>query len=391
MALNFQQVFQKIREIGSGARLRQERLEEMRARAQGLLAAWADKTVELREKVERALRSDPNLRCALPMEEPINFHCQPESLSIDHLTMIAADGSQIVPDRHARVLFGLINVGAIILSEQCGAAPLVITDSQLSFDEEVVNWTEALMALQRDLSERKKLLDLSKDYPLPVVTLTEGPLELWEARGESNAVMNYEHALEDYKSVLSQLQERGAITAGYVDKPSSNLLVRLLEIADTPEKDLPEIHRRHPLPGVSDLWLFDHVLLPGVRSAVFALQGRSKATYEGPLALHFFYLNVGQNGHPKAVRVEIPAWVSEDSEKVDLLQIALLDQCSVMGASPYPYILHRAHEAAVVTFKEKEQIEQLLEIELRKAGGEVGEPSGKQTAKNSFNSGRKRY
>jgi hypothetical protein len=380
MALNFQQVFEKIREIGGGARLRQERLEVLRRHAVDLLSEWATQPDELRAKVERALHADPNLRCALPLNEPLDFHEHCREVSTESVTLIAADGSQIVPDRHAPVLFGVINVGAITIGPDAGKAPLVETDSQLSFDEEVVNWTEAMVALQRDLAERKKLLDLSKRAAAPVVTLTDGPLQLWEAR-ESDEVLGYEKALKEYLSVLSQLQERETLTAGYVDKPSSNLLVRLLEVAVTAEKDLGEIHHQHPLAGVSDLWLFDQLLLPGERSAVFALQARSKAVYQGLLALQFFYLNVGQAGHPKSVRVEIPAWISADEAHITLLQCALLEQCAVMGARPYPYILHRAHEAAVISLQEKQQIEQLLQIELRRSGGEVGEASGKQSAK----------
>ena len=266
----------------------------------------------------------------------------------------------------------------------------MITDSELSFDDEVVNWTDGLVALKRDLAERKKLLTLSKEHALPVLTLTDGPLQLWEAR-ESDEVLGYEKALTEYLSTLSQLQERGVITAGYVDKPSSNLLIRLLEVAVTPESDFKNLRELHPLAGVSDLWLFDQLLLPSERSAIFALQARSKAVYKGSLALHFFYLNVGQPGHPKSVRIEIPAWVSADGSKIDLLHVSLLEQCAIMGARPYPYILHRAHETAVVTFQEKQQIEQMLEIELRKTGGEVGEVSGKQSSKDSSAAGKKRF
>jgi hypothetical protein len=203
-------------------------------------------------------------------------------------------------------------------------------------------------------------------------------------------VPGYEKALAEYLLVLSQLQERGAITAGYVDKPGSNLLVRLLEVAITPEKELANLRDQHPLLGVSDLWLFNQLLLPGERSALFALQARSKAVYKGSLALHFFYVNVGQAGHPKSARIEIPAWVARNDTDVDLLHAALLEQCAILGAQPYPYILHRAHETAVVTFQEKQQIEQLLALELRKSGGVVGDPSGTQTAKDSGTAGKKR-
>jgi len=390
MALNFQQVFEKIREIGLGARARQEAQNELREKARSLLDAWADKMAELRDKLERARQADPSLRCAIPLAELLNTHRDAGTTSTSTATLIAADGSQIVPDRHAAVLFGLINVGAIVIPNGNNEAPSVLTDSNLSFDDEVLNWTDGLVALQRDLAERKKLLTVSKDYPLPVITLTDGPLQLWESR-ESDEVFGYEKSLKEYLSVLSHFQERGVITAGYVDRPGSNLLVRLLEVAITPASEMSKLHEQYPLHGVTDLWLFDQILQSGERSAIFALQARSKAVYQGSLALHFFYLNVGLPDHPKSVRVEIPAWVSEEEAEIDLLHSALMEQCAILGAKPYPYILHRAHESAVVTLQEKQQIEQMLALELRRSGSEVGEPSGKQTSKDSSNSGKKRY
>jgi hypothetical protein len=79
--------------------------------------------------------------------------------------------------------------------------------------------------------------------------------------------------------------------------------------------------------------------------------------------------------------VEIPAWVAEDESKLDMLQAALIGQCRALGARPYPYILHRAHEIAVVKNEEKQQVEQMLVLGLRKAGVDVDEVSSKQSAK----------
>ena len=112
----------------------------------------------------------------------------------------------------------------------------------------------------------------------------------------------------------------------------------------------------HPLRGVSDRWLYGGLLGPGQRSSVFGLQSGSRTAYAGDLALRFFYLNVGDLVEPALVRVEIPKWVSDRPEQLNLLHAALLEQCRVMGARPYPYPLHRAHEAAVVKFAEREQL-----------------------------------
>ena len=74
-----------------------------------------------------------------------------------------------------------------------------------------------------------KLDDLSKDIKGQVVTFTDGPIELWGAKGED--ANSYEDFIKRYLTILSRLQTRGVTTAGYVDKPSADLVVRLLEIA----------------------------------------------------------------------------------------------------------------------------------------------------------------
>jgi len=391
MALNFQQVFDKIKQIGQGARLRQENLDGLRQRAQQLLTTWADKTAELQDKLEAARQVDPNLRCAIPLAGRLDTALDPGPAAQKTVTLLAADGSQIAPDRHAAVQFSLLNVGAVALQPGSGQPPEVFTDSQLLFADELYTETgllsDEVISQQRDIAERHKLLELAKEYPAPVVALTDGPVELWGAKGAGED--DYRRNLEVHKSVLSQLQSRGVTVAGYVDKPAADLLVRLLEIAVLTPEEMRELRTKHPLRGVSDRWLYGKLLGPGQRSAVFGLQSGSRAHYTGDLALHFFYLNVGFEKHPALVRVELPKWVADDEAQLDLLHSALLEQCRVMGAKPYPYLLHRAHETAVVKGEEKQQIEQMLALELRRAGGEVDEISGKQSAKDRSGRSRK--
>jgi hypothetical protein len=175
------------------------------------------------------------------------------------------------------------------------------------------------------------------------------------------------------------------VTAGYVEKPTADLVVRLLEIGVADDEQLKKLREFQPLHGVSDRWLYGErqnpLLPPGHRSAVFGLQSGSEKKYKGALSLHFFYLNVGSEGHPWPVRVEIPRWVAEDSKKLDLLHCILIEQCKMMGSRPYPYLLHRAHETAVVRYEEKEQVGQLLALELRRIRAEVGDASYKSSAK----------
>jgi hypothetical protein len=386
MPINYQEVYTQIQSIGAGAKERQKKKEEAQAQARDRLAFFDSQLDFLRSKVDSAKAADPNIRCALPLDEPLgSSHPKPDS--VIQATLIAADGSQINPDRHAAVQFGLVNVGAIIMKLNSGEAPQIDTESELLFGDDLlpngIPMSDGMVALRRDLRERTKLEELSKDMEGQVVTFTDGPIELWGAKGED--AQDYLDFVEKYKSVLSRLQSRDVITAGYVDKPSADLVVRLLEIAMADHEQRQKLREFHPLRGVSDRWLFGErenpLLPPGHRSAVFQIQSSSEKNYKGVLSLHFFYLNVGTQGHPWPVRVEVPQWVVDDREKLNLLHAVLVEQCRMMGSRPYPYLLHRAHETAVVKQEEKQQIEQLLTMELRKNNEDVDDGSYKQSAK----------
>jgi hypothetical protein len=387
MPINYQEVYTQIQSIGAGAKERRKKKEEAQAQARDLLAYFDSKLDLLRAKVDSAKEADVNLRCAYPLNEPLasSFDVQPVSVTP---TLIAADGSQINPDRHASVQFGLVNVGAIIMKSNSGEAPEVSTESQLLFGDDLlpngIPMSDGMVALKRDLAERIKLDEVSKRIKGQVVTLTDGPIELWGAKGED--ANSYEDFIKKYLTILSRLQTRGVTAAGYVDKPSADLVVRLLEIATVGQIDnLSNLREYHPLRGVSDRWLYGEkenpLLKPGHRSAVFKIQSSSDKRYTGGLSLHFFYLNVGTQGHPYPVRVEIPKWVADDKEKLDLLHGVLVEQCRMMGNRPYPYLLHRAHEVAVVKNEEKQQIEQLLTMELRRNNEDMDDGSHKQSAK----------
>ena len=347
MPVNFQEIYTKIKEIGQGARERRERIEHLRAHARSLLEQNSNELDYLRRIVERAKETDPNIRCALPLNESLASHV-PAPASVMDATLIAADGSQVNPDRHASIQFCIINVGSIVMRMQSGESPEVFTNSELLYGEELETkygtMSDGMVALKRDLRERTELEELSKGVKGPVVTFTDGPIELWGAKDGEDAE-SYHESLNNYLSVLSRLESRGIITAGYVDKPAADLVIRLLELVKAQgEKEPPANFRDyHPLRGVSDRWLYGEksnpLLGPGERSAVFAIQSKSEKYYKGVLGLHFFYLNVGTEGHPWPVRVEIPKWVADDPEKLNLLHAVLVDQCRIMGSKPYPYLL----------------------------------------------------
>lgn len=384
MPVNFQQALQKIREMGSKARARSQDLAEKRSRAVALLHEYAGREGELRELVERAARLNPRLRCAGPALGRLDsaFTAQPRP----GVVLLAADGSQINPDRHAAVEFGAINVGAIRLSP--GLPPVETVDSQLLFYEDLysgnVPLTDDIVALRRDKEERAMLRRLAEPEVRAgrtVVTLTDGPLELF---GQDQNSREFKETLAAYLDVLGDLAKLGAAAAGYVDAPRSDYVVNLLElILLNAEGRLGMAGRERPLFPVRDRDLFEELVEPQQRSAVFALRSPAAENFKDELALHFFYLNVGRPGKRHLARVEIPQWVAADLELLETLQSALVGQALQMGARPFPYIIHRAHEIAVISFAEKDELENLIAAELRRQGVEVGEKSNKQFAKDN--------
>jgi hypothetical protein len=386
MPINFQQIYARIREIAAGADESKRTLEEKRDLARRLLTAYDSELDYLQRKVEDAKAADSNIRCAVPLDEPL-LSTYPPPPPVADVTVIAADGSQINPDRHASIQFCIINVGIITMKLHSGRAPEICVETEMLYGDELISngnpISDGMVAMRRDISERMKLDEISKEIPGQVVNLTDGTIELWGAKGDDPQA--YADFVEKYLRVLTRLHSRGVITAGYVEKPSADLVVRLLEIATADQEQIQRLRDYQPLRGVSDRWLYGErenpLLPPGHRSAVFALQSGSVKKYKGPLSLHFFYLNVGTLGHPWPVRVEVPQWVAEDRKKLELLHSVLMEQCNMMGSKPYPYLLHRAHETAVVRREEKDQVEQLLAMELRRVRAEVGDRSHKDSAK----------
>ena len=74
MAIDFQQIYTKIKEIGIGARERRERIENLRKHARTLLEENANELGLSAHVVDRAKETDPNIRCALPLNESLASH-----------------------------------------------------------------------------------------------------------------------------------------------------------------------------------------------------------------------------------------------------------------------------------------------------------------------------
>jgi hypothetical protein len=388
MPINFQQIRSAIFKFGqeapAQAKLREENLEK----ALSLLDQYSQESEKLLDRIQLALFANPELRCALPTTENLNT---PISVNFtdEPLILLAADGSQIIPDQHLAVQFGVINVG--LMRMQPGTTPTESIESDLLFAQDIFSEQgfligEELIALRRDHKERSHLLQAALEEQQTVLTLTDGPLELFR---EGRETAEYKNLLGDYLNILTEMAQHAVLTAGYVDKPRSDLLIRTLELTLLPEDQLSEAGRIRQLPGITDADLYGRVLQPQQRSTLLKLNSSSSKRFSGALAIHFFYLNIGRPGRPQIARVEIPAWVLKHPANIDRIHQQLLDQCQIMGGKAYPYILHRAHEVAMVSYQERQHLLGLLQQTLLSQGLDPGDKSSKQYHKDL--SGKTRY
>ena len=392
MPVNLLDIQHKLTDFSAQASARKQKLASRQQEINNLIEGYADRLDDLIERVERAAALFPQLRCAVP-REPLDTVVSMPSLP-DRFTVIAADGSQINPSRHARVEFCVINVGLVKMVRGSGLTPQVKTVSQLLDYDSIFlpnggMITEGMVALKRDLREREALMEIADDLQPPAISMTDGPLELYR---EPQETAEFTKTFERYLNVLQQLSDRGLLTLGYVDKPGSDLIGRLLELIQMSEDDLRNHSQyRRRFSGVRDVHLMQDLLTtPGDRSALFAIYSPTSLRFGRELLPHFFYLNVGPVGKPHLARVEVPGWIAQNPALLGLLQAVLMEQAAIMGTRPYPYILHRAHEVAVVTMQEHQHVEEMIVAEFDRRGIPVDEKSYKQYHKD-LPTGKTRY
>ena len=396
MPVNFHQIVQQLAQIVNEAEEFSHTLAERRENARQVFAGVSQDLEQIRGKVEQAAKVVNKLRVGKPTTEAINQVFPLSNKALDETIIVAADGSQIYPDRHEALNFSLINVG-IVEYPPGNNSPVTSSHSELKYGSQPEVGSADDVSFNRDILERKSVVDLLKKYQSQtdkIITLSDGPLEIWlGAQEQLTDEKTLEKRLKPYLNALVKLRDYGTMTAGYVDKPRAAMIVQLLEILPLEFDQLRNYRDNPAYEGVTDIDLLAPLLKnPGDRSAIFEIESWGAGVYrrEDPdLTLNFFYMNVGTENRPWLVRVEVPQWVARSEEKLVTIQKTLLDQCRIIDSLRYPYVLHRAHEEAVVKQAEKQEVIQLLLQELQKRDFHYGQESYKQSYKNL--TGRRRF
>jgi hypothetical protein len=130
MPVNYQQIQSQIVDYAAKAKKWQSDIDAIRQQGINLLNLSAESQEMLAEKVMAAVKSNSNLRCALPTPEKVNavFTLPDERIPV---TMLAADGSQVIPSRHRQVEFGVINISTVSMRTGSGQAPKITVNSEM--------------------------------------------------------------------------------------------------------------------------------------------------------------------------------------------------------------------------------------------------------------------
>jgi hypothetical protein len=381
MTLELNKVTGQIEDMGRVLAERWRRHNKALPAAQALLHLYAHDQEELSSIA--ASEAGHRLRCASPGDEPLDA-ALPAPAMPAQATLIAADGSQIYPDRHGLVFYYAINVGAIVFRHGSGLAPTASTEPHLFYTEDKLfpdgnPVSPDLVGTERSVAEMRTLTDLilaEAGCESPCLGLADGSLLLWIERAALPSDRQTD-LLAAYLACLGRLRAQRSAVAGFVSRPQSAEVVALLYLRQLEPEQRGQVAGLFDTPyrGLTDRALF-RFLQAGERSALFA---RGTATNERYRAeghrIWFFYLNTGTD----IARVELPEWLASQPEVLSLVQAAVIDQCHFNNG--YPYILTRADEQAVIQGEERETLEAMLTQSMIRHGLDQPELSRKAQQK----------
>lgn len=381
--LDLIQLQQQMRDFATYQQRQRHLLEE---KLQAALRVWqeADEVETLLEQVDHVR---PSWLVARPLGKQLQEKVEvPERPA--QVTVVAADGSQIFPDRHVEPPCFLVNIGRVAF--QLGTHESVRLESipRFCFRQEELRdllnelWDSVsaeIVSALRDAFELEGLLELALEVrreDRPLVALLDGTLLRWMIRRLHQRALE-EQFIERYVALLEQFRQARIPVASYISKPGGSEVVNLLRVAhgEGASDNPPPLS----LDGLPDRLLFARLLRSGERSGLFLSGSHIQRAYTELHRIACTYLAVpGPYGQTEIARVEFPYWVAEETSWVDLACAVLLKECE--KGNGYPMVLMEAHEQAVIRAPEREAFYELMGRQLWRSGMLV-EQSRKQASK----------
>ena len=367
--LNFQQLSAQLSGLSAHQLQEQPRIRDALLRAQDALAdlapCWSDQP-------SAALAESVPWLMAKPRQNPAR--AWETGARPTPITVVAADGSQIYPDRHIEPFCYLLNISQIAFQYGVTERPLLeslthfnyrFSDLSERFESELGGASADVVAAQRDEMELEGLLAIAKSARVarrPMVALADGTLIRWMLHRIDPPALKRE-LIGRYATLLSYFREERIPLCSFISMPNATEVVNLLR-GLSGEKDHA---RATSFAGLLDRWVFEPRLMEGRRTAVFESSSRIQDSYDPEDRICFFYVSAGARRPPAEIaRVEFPSWVADDAALLSLMHTVVLSECE--KGDGYPMILSEAHERAVIRSDERQLFYRLVEREMARSG-----------------------
>jgi hypothetical protein len=385
VTLELNKVIGQVDALASEAANSSAQAGELLDEARGWLHQYANRFEELRDPARQ-------YSTAIPTDEPLDA-THPAPAMPERFTVVGADGSAIPPDRHSAALYYLINVASLTYRHGSGQQPIATSVPELCYATDDLYEGRLLVQgnlldVRRDTAEIKRLADAAESEPrgAPLVALTDGTLLLWVLEESPEELRRKK--VKAYVQHLDRLKAAGATPGAFISRPRYSDVLRLVWLTQLGEHASKQAMEGNPFLSLTDRSLFDF-LMPGERSTCFVSPSPVNERYatEGH-CIGFFYVNVGDENQIEIARVEAPEWAYQSPALLDRLHGAVMAQCRLV--TPYPYVLARAHELAIVTTDERRQLESFVEAALLRHGVR-GQPSQKALLKSLTGGAKKSF
>lgn len=379
--LDFMKLSQLVSQIGADAVVEKQDYERVMASALAAFSGAESNSVRFEQKL-----ADNAPWVFWPTATPLEPVGRREQISAldtarQPWTVVAVDGSQIMPSHHEVHNCYLLNVGVARISYGLPVPPLLYSEPRLHarpddlyplVDRRRVHIDELYVALERGLFELELLTETACQAANHgrALAMYDGSLIPWSVEKMSSTYQ------ESYFARLEELMARLRLAKvpiiGYLSHSRSADLVNCLRVSICPyevshcrdlcanlnEEDFP-CSKVWPL---GDRSLFERLLPVNQRSAVFV----SGATVVKLMPQTDRSCFVYWRGTSEVARIEMPHWVFADQELFSFAMQAVRTQ--VEKGQGYPVALAEAHHLAVIKGPERERFFDLVTNQMISLG-----------------------
>lgn len=380
MSLDLEKVAPQIE--GMAKKLSEGREEHVKhcAEAVSVLHREKDNFEALKNKIKGS--KTPFMPVAGPLGT-LDAATSPQPLPPD-FTVIATDGSHIDIDRHRQARCFLLNISTVSLTYGSHPDAEIVSYPRLYSGDDETSLSPpggqgraqalegALLGIKRGVDECDMLAMLAEGLPEKsnALALMDGALILWGLNNNEypKFVLDTflkQGMLKHLSRMRRQNETKKLAVASYISFPRSNDVMNTIRIAACPHEFAdcgrycnsiaPGKRECDAVAGVSDRELFYNLLAEGERSALYESTAALVKKHYGEHAVDFFYLRLDD----EIARIEMPKWVAENRELLELTHTLVLDQAK--RGQGYPAALSEAHEQAVITGADRENFWLLTE------------------------------